>query len=238
MSEQSMNPVSSRPPLSGLAVTAFVLGIIGILLAFIPLVNVISFLLATIALVMGIIGIVLANGIKRRGRGLAIAGVVLAVLTFFIAWAANAVLFAVGDAVSESLTVTVDTSAAGGAEGTAADPLPFGSEVSLSNGLTVNVGVPQEVPDETSFNWSVEVSITNTSDSSSTPVVTSTGSLVSGEVCDRLYSGDDLGTLDTIPPGKTVSGNLSFSCANRGDVELQFSPSFTSPNIYYAGPTS
>lgn len=82
-------PVEKRT--SGLAVTALVLGIIGLVLSWIPIVNNAAAVLAVIGLVFGIIAI-FATGAKhkKKGRGLAIAGSVLCVIALIVTFAIQA----------------------------------------------------------------------------------------------------------------------------------------------------
>jgi len=65
---------------NGFAVTALVLGIIAILGCLIPFVNILSGLLATLALIFGIVGLVQSNK-RNAGKGMSIAGIVLAGLS-------------------------------------------------------------------------------------------------------------------------------------------------------------
>ena len=64
---------------SGLATAGMVLGIIGIVLSFIPIINNAAFVLGILALIFGLISL-----IKKRGKGKAIAGLVLVILTIII----------------------------------------------------------------------------------------------------------------------------------------------------------
>lgn len=67
--------------MSGLAVTGLVLGIIGVCLSFIPVINNVAFALGVVGTVFGIIGIVQTGKKKaHKGRGMAIVAVVLSVL--------------------------------------------------------------------------------------------------------------------------------------------------------------
>ena len=66
---------------SGFAVTSMVLGIIALAFSFIPLANVVTFPLAVVALPFG--GIALTT--KYQGHGMAITGVVTAVLSLVVA---------------------------------------------------------------------------------------------------------------------------------------------------------
>ena len=79
---------------SGLATAGMVLGIIGVVLSFIPIINNIAFFIGILALIFGIIGIV-----KKVGKGKAIAGIVLGILSIVITLAMQS---AVSDAIDET----------------------------------------------------------------------------------------------------------------------------------------
>ena len=66
---------------SGFAVTSMVLGIVALAFSFIPIVNAVTFPLAVVALPFG--GIAMTK--KYQGHGMAITGVVTAVLSLVIA---------------------------------------------------------------------------------------------------------------------------------------------------------
>lgn len=79
---------------SGLAAAGMVLGIIGVVLSFIPIINNIAFFIGILALIFGIIGIV-----KKAGKGKAIAGIVLGILSIVITLAMQST---VSDAIDET----------------------------------------------------------------------------------------------------------------------------------------
>ncbi|WP_051325358.1 DUF4190 domain-containing protein [Glycomyces tenuis] len=84
--EYSREPGHEHEPKrgNGFAVTALVLGIIALVLAFIPVVNLISFALGVIAIIFGIVGLV--TGRKRHaGRGMSLTGIILGVLALAVA---------------------------------------------------------------------------------------------------------------------------------------------------------
>ncbi|MDD6388569.1 MAG: FxLYD domain-containing protein, partial [Bacilli bacterium] len=76
------------------ATAGMVLGIIGVVLSFIPIINNIAFFIGILALIFGIIGIV-----KKAGKGKAIAGIVLGILSI-------AITLAMQSAVSDSIDET------------------------------------------------------------------------------------------------------------------------------------
>ena len=79
---------------SGLSTAGMVLGIIGVVLSFIPIINNGAFFLGILALIFGIIGIV-----KNSKKGKAIAAVILGILTIVITLAMQS---AVSDALDET----------------------------------------------------------------------------------------------------------------------------------------
>jgi hypothetical protein len=64
------------PPQNGFGIAAFVLGLLGLLLSFIPIIGIIAWPLVLLALVFGAIGLARANSGRATDRGLAIAGFV------------------------------------------------------------------------------------------------------------------------------------------------------------------
>ena len=98
--DQQQNEVKATPAVpvkSGLATAALVLGIIGICLSFIPIVNNAAFVLGILASVFGIVVL-----IKKRCLGKAIASIVLGVLSIVITLAMQAAaLKAIDDAFGE-----------------------------------------------------------------------------------------------------------------------------------------
>ncbi|WEV72915.1 Ltp family lipoprotein [Bifidobacterium sp. ESL0790] len=84
----NMGPLDSRRArperLSAGGVTALVLGIIGTVLSFIPIVNNAAAILGVIGVVFGVIGLVGVFRGKKRGKGLTIAGTVLSVIAIVV----------------------------------------------------------------------------------------------------------------------------------------------------------
>jgi hypothetical protein len=68
------------PPSNGLATGGFVTALVGAVLALIPLVGIVSWLICPVGLVLSVVGLVMAGGRGGVGRGLGIAGVALAVV--------------------------------------------------------------------------------------------------------------------------------------------------------------
>jgi hypothetical protein len=88
---------------NGLGTTGFVLGLVGLLFAFIPLIGVIAWPLTILGLVFGIVGTVRVNRGQADNKGLAITGVVLSAvgLVICVIWTA-----AFGAAVTDAANDT------------------------------------------------------------------------------------------------------------------------------------
>lgn len=93
---------------SGLAIAGFIIAILAILGSAIPIFNNVSFFFAVIALVFGIIGLVSIRKGKRVGQGLAIATIILSVVTFVVVLATQSFYGKVADDVSNSVNESVN----------------------------------------------------------------------------------------------------------------------------------
>ncbi|UFN43363.1 DUF4190 domain-containing protein [Nocardioides okcheonensis] len=140
-----MPPVQQPKGSNGLATAGFVLGLLGLLGSWIPVLNILGILLGVIGVILAAVG--LAKSKKANaGKGLAIAGIILGVLAVVFAVLVNAVFVsAVDEAVKESTKTSVDTSSSGKgskASGSSADteigtsrdnPAPLGSSIKGDN---------------------------------------------------------------------------------------------------------
>jgi hypothetical protein len=104
----------SPPPRNGLGTAGLVLGIIGLVFAFIPIVGVIAWPLVIIGLVLGVLGVVRANRGRATNRGVAIGGVACSALGLVICFA-WATLFA---AALPATPTTASAAGAGASRGT------------------------------------------------------------------------------------------------------------------------
>ncbi|MFI9386328.1 MmpS family transport accessory protein [Kutzneria sp. NPDC052558] len=73
-----------QPPRNGLGTAGFVLGLVGLLLSFIPFIGVVAWPLVIVGLILSIVGIVRASSGKATNRGLAITGAILSVIGLVI----------------------------------------------------------------------------------------------------------------------------------------------------------
>ena len=92
---------------SGIAISGFIIAILAILGSAIPVFNNVSFFFAIVSLVLGVIGLIAIKRNKRVGQGLAIATIILSVLTFVVVLVTQSfygkVAEDVGNSVSESV---------------------------------------------------------------------------------------------------------------------------------------
>lgn len=177
---QVVVPAPADAGMSGLAVTGMVLGIVAIAGSFIPIINNFSFILAILAFVFAITGIVATRKRKKRGRGIAIAGLVLSIVSIAIVLITQSFFVALLDEMQDRLehgskpvaTSTTGSSASAAASGSAASAaapaegsgaaqasggadysnMALGETVSLENGLSITVNEAE--PGVTGFSGS------------------------------------------------------------------------------------
>lgn len=84
---------------SGFAITALILGIVGVVLAFVPIINNIAFFMGIIAIVFAIIALV-----KKKQKGMSIAGLVLGIFSLVITLGMQAVYSSAWKAATDKTT--------------------------------------------------------------------------------------------------------------------------------------
>ena len=99
---QSDSRRQAHRPTSGLAIAGLVLGIIGAVLCWIPIVNNVAAVLGVVGLILAVFGIVVTGEKHRKsGRGLAIAGAVLSVIAIVVTLVSQAAFGKAMDAVAD-----------------------------------------------------------------------------------------------------------------------------------------
>lgn len=147
MSDPNLTRVYASKPTSGTAIAGLVLGILSIVSSWIPIVNNISFVIGVVGLILAIVGVVGTVQGKRNGKGLAIAGLVINVISLVIViltqFAFSSALDAVDDAFSGPEVTSVsdgsDTDAQDGNSAKSAMELSVGDTIEMDNGLSVTV---------------------------------------------------------------------------------------------------
>lgn len=124
MSEQINVPEhnSQAKPKSAAAIVALVLGIIGLVSSWVPIINNLAFLLAGLGFIFGVVGLIGTLRGKKSGRGLAIASLIVCVIACAVVLAtqsaySNAIDEAAKGTVSSSPASTGDQAAATSANG-------------------------------------------------------------------------------------------------------------------------
>lgn len=92
-----------RPPRSGLAIAALVLGIVALASSFLPIINNASFVMALIGLIFAIVGIVGIRKGKKSGMGMAIAALVICIVAGGVVLGTQAMYSAAIDESSKQL---------------------------------------------------------------------------------------------------------------------------------------
>ena len=104
------NGVPTKPKVSGLGITALVLGIIAVIGSWIPILNNVSAFVGFVGAVLGIVGIVLIAKSKgaKGGKGIAIAGTILSVLAIIITLSTQSLYSTAIDKAADSAKETTN----------------------------------------------------------------------------------------------------------------------------------
>lgn len=168
---------------NGLAVAGFVLGLLGLLTSWIPVLNILGIILGVLGAILAGVGLAKAKKVNA-GKGLAIAGLVLGVLAVIIAIVVNvAFVNAVDDVVNEATDTSVEApgeSEDGGSQegsgdelGTTRDnPAPLGSAI-------------------TGEDWTVTINSVKTAKQDSIGQKPAAGSILLLVNVSATYNGDD-----------------------------------------------
>jgi hypothetical protein len=85
-------PAHQAQPVNGMAVASMVLGIVGLVFSFIPVIGVIAWPLVILGIIFGGVGISKANQVPGSPKGMAIAGLTCSIvgLVICVIWAVAA----------------------------------------------------------------------------------------------------------------------------------------------------
>jgi hypothetical protein len=234
---------------NALALTGLIVGGVGLLLSFIPIINNFAFVLALVGLVLAIIGLARWRKVGS-GKGLGIAGIIVSVLAAAGVLVSQAVYTAALDDLASELEgssivaeedVTAEEPAA---EQSAAAEEPeavesltagFGETVAYEDGLELVVGAPADFkPSE----WAAgaedasnfvrfDVTITNGTDEPFDPsgvfLTASSGGSEGSQIFDS-ESGLDGGPMTSVLPGQSVTFPVAFGVADPSDLLVQVAP--------------
>lgn len=234
-----MEHEQSKQPRSGLTIAGLILGIIALLTSLLPIINNMSFFVALVGAVLAIIGLVACMRGKRAGKGLAIAAVVVNVISIVAVIASQSMYSAAIDDAMNGPQAVQESQDEDAAEDNASESKPddsagekklaVGASVELSNGMTVSVD--EIVPGLTNYDGAtltgVRVMYANNSDEAlSFNSYDWKGESASGVQSDATYYSEATEELSygDLSAGGTVSGYVYFE----GDLSnvLYFSSPF------------
>ena len=174
--------VAAPPPVNGsngLATAGFVLGLLGLLASWIPVLNIVGLILGVLGAILAAVGLAKSKKVGT-GKGLALTGLILGVLAVIIAIVINVAFV---NAVDEAVKTTVDTSvkAPAASNGAAAD-----KELGASREKPAPVGSAI-----TGGDWTVKINSVKTADKDSLGQKPAAGKKLLVVNLTATYNGDD-----------------------------------------------
>ncbi|MGY1831833.1 DUF4190 domain-containing protein [Geodermatophilus sp. SYSU D01180] len=139
-------PYAPQQKGAGLAVASMVLGIIALLLSWVPIINNVAAVIAVVGLALGIPALLRARRGTHRGKGLAITGLVTSVVAIAVVFATQAFYASVVDEVADSLDQELSSEGVLPDGGTAGLLEPAPEEAAPADEV-VPLGVPAQVGD-------------------------------------------------------------------------------------------
>ncbi|MDY2941735.1 MAG: DUF4190 domain-containing protein [Varibaculum sp.] len=237
-----------KNPISGLLVTAMVLGIVGFISFWIPVVNFLSILLGIVAIILGTVGLLQLKNNNKSGKGVGITGIVLGalavilsiiVLVGFFNWVKDTPDFASAMNQAQSQGTSPNSEATTGKD---EQQLKFGDTWKLPNDVEITITNPTkftpseytEVPEGTTP-MKCDVIITNNSDKVFDPTKSGLYSpdVQSGsENSEWIFDYDQKlksWSASSVQPGKSLTFSVAFAIKDPSDISMQFG------EIYYEG---
>ncbi len=203
---------------NGLATAGFILGLIGLLGSFIPVINVVGIFIGVVGAILAVFGLVKANK-SGVGKGLAITGLILGVLAVIIGVTVNVIFAAaVSESVDQAIVdITVGTPT-GSADGTATDS----STPSDAAAADAAIGTSRDNPAPlgsaiTDGDWTVTINSVTTADADSLGQTPQAGSTLLVINMTATYTGTDSqgatawATVDFVTAEGTTIGSLDGS---------------------------
>ncbi|WP_406639061.1 DUF4190 domain-containing protein [Amycolatopsis sp. WGS_07] len=146
---QAAPPAYPVPPKNGLGTAGFVLGLVGLIFSFIPIIGIIAWPLVILGIIFSALGFARTRSGKATNKGLSIAGLVLSVigLVLCIVWAATVTkaVNEINDEANRSVTVHYEVT------GTAKDASISYTTIG-DGGASTNQEQPKSLP------WSKDIS--------------------------------------------------------------------------------
>jgi len=233
---QQAAPVTSKKT-SGLAVGGLVLGILAILGAWIPLLNLVSLPLALVGLALAIAGLVVVNKGNHGGKGIAIAALVLTILSLVL-------IFGMYGAASSSSSKTAATGSRSAATSTAASSAATvaddKSEEAANREYEVTVDGVRTGTDYSgnpvvivTYSW-----VNNSQKTESFATVAHATVFQNGVECELgVGSGSDSsGYMADVKPGAGTSFELAYKTTDESDITIEIGPFINfNDEVWYEG---
>lgn len=222
---------------SGLAVASLVLGILAAISSFVPIVNNASFFIALVGVVLAIAGLVTLKKNEKSGKGIAIAGLVLGIVSIVIVLATQSFYGAVLDEASNSLTSsTQSTETTASTDNNAESVTSSSDNTSNSNGesesateTTKRYGVTIdscEFSTDYEGNKAAVVTYTftnNSDDATSFTVAVLDKAFQNGVELESAYgtNWDSSNSLKDIKPGASIQVQAAFVLDDASDITIE-----------------
>lgn len=228
-----MSDLIRRQPRSVAAIVGLVLGIIAVIISWIPIVNNLAFVVGIVGVVFAIVGLVGTRNGERSGRGPAIAGLVVNIVALAIVFGTQSMYGAAIDAAvdgpaasststsddapsSDTSATDASTDAAGAGAAEDYTNLAVGTSVNLENGLVVTVDSVQS--GLTNYDGSsvvgIQVTYVNNGDEGANyNPYDWKGQDAQGAQESSIYYADGTNQLSagTLAAGGSVTGNIYFA---------------------------
>ena len=242
------SPYPQPPPVpvpkNGMGTAALVLGIVGVLLAWIPFIGILGFILGILAMALGGIGIFKAHK-----------GTATNTVTSYVGTGLGLVAFVLSLIVFGGVVNSFDQEMRGSSNELGASPLPasgadgpvnlaFGQAHTWPGGESITVSQPQEQTSENPYLApqgrlaAVDVTVRNNGDDEFQVSSITLTAQHDGRVAQQDYlSGDPLPNVQLPPGGQTTFTAVYEVGANPGELQISVQPNyFAEDTVYFKGP--
>lgn len=241
-------PQSAAPPRNGLGTAGMVLGIIAIVLSFIPILGMVNFLLAPLAVILGAIGWTHTRGTTPTANNPVASafGVGLGVVAFIVVIMITAAMGAAVEQIDRELQA--GNGAPPVANGDAATQpavveLGFGESYTWPGGESITVSAPQSFSADNMFNEpegrfvSMDVTIVNNGTETYQGMQADFTVQHNGRPAQENWMDSDTLPDVQIPPGGQTTITLVYDIGSEpGEITVSAQPNmFAATTVYYVG---
>ncbi|WP_432056875.1 DUF4190 domain-containing protein [Streptomyces sp. bgisy022] len=196
-----------QPGSNGLATTALVLGIVAVVVSFIPVLNVVVWPLAVLGIIFGAIGLSKAGKVGK-GKAAGITGLITSVAAIMMFFAMNALFFSAVDKAGEELDKSYDSATVGDGDsktgGTEESEVMKDFKITKCDVITGDLGIKE---------LAIHVDYVNNGDRRYSY-------LVEGEVlADGKKVNDFMSTAENIAPGQKFTDKNAGALVNADEIK-------------------